>query len=183
MHLAADDLARRRLRDALAHVPTGVVIATTMTADGTKLGMTMNSFTSVSLDPPLVLFCIDRRALSLPAWQRVPGYAVNVLASRQGELSNRFARPSPAKWAGVASTMGLHGAPLLQGAIAHFECTAQERVDGGDHVIFIGRIERHRADADSPPLVFHRGRYAEVADPLTTTPAAQLANWPLPIHY
>jgi flavin reductase (DIM6/NTAB) family NADH-FMN oxidoreductase RutF len=183
MSCATDPLASRRLRDALGHVATGVVVATALTGDGVRLGMTLNSCASVSLDPPLVLFCIDRRARGLPDWRRVAGWAVNVLAARQSELSNRFARPGADKWRGVGFVPGLHGAPLLDGVCARFECTAHDQLDGGDHVILVGRVERHWADPGSPALVFHRGRYAQLADPLAVRPAPELASWPLPIHY
>jgi flavin reductase (DIM6/NTAB) family NADH-FMN oxidoreductase RutF len=171
------------LRDALARFPTGVVVATAATPGGTLLGMTLNSFTSVSLDPPLVLFCIDRRSLSLSAWASAPGYAINVLAEQQGELSNRFARAGIWKWAGTVFSTGLHGAPLLDGAVARFECAAERQADGGDHLIFVARVERHWFAPESRALVFHQGRYAAVADSLGPTPVAELASWPLPIHY
>ena len=183
MSCASDPSASRRLRDALGHVATGVVVATALTPEGVRLGMTLNSFASVSLEPPLVLFCIDRRARGLPYWLRVAGYAVNVLSARQSELANRFARPGVDKWRSVGFAPGLHGAPLLDRVCAHFECTAHDRLDGGDHVILVGRVERHWSDPDSPALVFHRGRFTNLADPLAAWPAPALANWPLPIHY
>lgn len=178
-------LAARRFRDALALFPTGVAIATAAGEDGAPLGLTISSFTSVSLDPPLVLFCIDRRALSLPAWLRAPGYAVNVLAGPQQALSSQFARARGAKWAGVEFDAGLHGAPLLRGALAHFECEAYDHVGGGDHVIFVGRVERFATRPAAHPLVFHRGRYASVhaADAAAEDEAALAAAWPLSIHY
>ena len=182
------DTARLRLRHTLAQLPTGVVIVTARTVDGVRLGMTMNSFASVSLDPPLVLFSIDRRSLGFAAWLAAPGYAVNVLATAQAALANRFARARLEKWAGVESSPGLHGAPLLDGAVARLECTAQERIDGGDHVIFLGRVDRHWTAPERAALVFHRGRFAQVADLPRNAPAAELAdlalaNWPLAMHY
>jgi flavin reductase (DIM6/NTAB) family NADH-FMN oxidoreductase RutF len=184
---AAGRVDPRRFRNALALVPTGVVIITAAPAGGDPLGMTMNSFASVSLDPPLVLFAIDRRARSLDAWRRAPGYAINVLAETQGRLSNQFAGPGPARWAGVAATLGLHGAPLLDGALARFECAAYACVDGGDHLIFVACVERLSANPASPPLVFHRGRYTSVGTNVghaaETTPHAALLSWPLAMHY
>jgi len=180
--------AGRELRATLAQLPTGVVIVTAATAGGAPLGMTMNSFVSVSLDPPLVLFCIDRRSLGLAAWLAVPGYAINVLSVTQTGIANRFARPSPDKWHGVEAARGLHGAPLLEGAVARLECTAQECVDAGDHVIFVGRVDRHSAAPGLAALVFHRGRFAQVASLPGDTPAAEIATtgfagWPLAMHY
>ena len=176
------------LRATLAQLPTGVVIVTAATAGGVPLGMTMNSFVSVSLDPPLVLFCIDRRSLGLAAWLTVPGYAVNVLSVTQTAIANRFARPSPDKWSGVEAARGLHGAPLLDAAVAHLECTARDRIDAGDHVIFVGRVDRHSAAPELAALVFHRGRFAQVASLPGQTPTAEFAaagftGWPLAMHY
>jgi flavin reductase (DIM6/NTAB) family NADH-FMN oxidoreductase RutF len=183
-----EDDARRRLRDTLAQVPTGVVVVTAPTADGVPLGMTMSSFVSVSLDPPLVLFSIDRRSRGIGAWLAAAGYAINVLSTAQGGLANRFARPGSDKWAGVGSSPGLHGAPLLDAAVAWLECTARERIDGGDHVIFVARVDRHWAAPERRALVFHRGRFAQVAELPGPGPAAELgdpalAGWPLAMHY
>jgi flavin reductase (DIM6/NTAB) family NADH-FMN oxidoreductase RutF len=179
---AARTIESRGLRDALALVPTGVVIVTALTVDGVRLGMTMNSFASVSLTPPLVLFCIDRRARSLQAWLKVPGYAVNVLARAQDRLSTQFAHPSAAKWHGVAATVGRHGAPLLDGSLARFECAAHAQCNGGDHVIFLARVESVTMDRTAPPLVFHRGRYTALAE-LADMNGAAGPGWPLAMHY
>jgi flavin reductase (DIM6/NTAB) family NADH-FMN oxidoreductase RutF len=175
--------ASRELRATLAQLPTGVVIVTAASAGGVRLGMTMNSFVSVSLDPPLVLFCIDRRSLGLAAWLTVPGYAINVLSATQTEIANRFARPSPDKWNGVEAARGLHGAPLLDGVVARLECTAQERIDAGDHVILIGRVDRHSAAPELAALTFHRGRFGQVAGLSGPAPVAEFAGWPLAMHY
>lgn len=172
----------RTLRRALGAFPTGVVITTTWDLQSGPLGMTMNSFTSVSLDPPLVIFSIDRRAVSLPAWLRAAGYAINVLARGQELLSNQFARSLGEKWQDVRFTPGLHNAPLLDGAIARFECSRHEIVAGGDHMIFLARVNRVTCDEAAEPLVFHRGRYGAVqARDSVGAPAS--FTWPLPIHY
>ncbi|MGD9863396.1 MAG: flavin reductase family protein [Pseudodonghicola sp.] len=166
-----------QLRRALGQFPTGVCIITCR-VDGAPLGMTMSSFNSLSLDPPLVLFSIDRRAKGLPLWERAAGYAVHILAEGQAELSNRFARAGGEKWQGVEAGAGLYDAPLLSGAAARFECAAHQVVDGGDHRLFLARIERMRADPDRRPLVFAQGRYASLHK--QDLPAPQ---WPLAIHY
>jgi flavin reductase (DIM6/NTAB) family NADH-FMN oxidoreductase RutF len=140
--------------------------------------MTMSSFNSLSLDPPLVLFSIDRRAASLPQWQAAAGYAVHVLAESQEALSNRFARPRSNKWEGVPWTAGHAGAPLLAGAACVFECDPFAQHDGGDHVLFLARVIRFSAHPDRRPLVFHQGRYSTLHK---TDHAAAL--WPLDIHY
>ncbi len=172
----------RALRRALGAVPTGVVIATAWDSQCGPLGMTMNSFTSVSLDPPLIIFSIDRRAVSLPAWLRVAGYAINVLASGQEHLSNQFARSLGEKWQDVRCTSGLYDAPLLDGAVARFECSRYETVEGGDHVIFLARVKRFTCDEMAQPLVFHRGRYGAVQARDTAGAPVSFA-WPLSIHY
>lgn len=174
----------RQFRHALARFPTGVIVATAWDEPGRRyLGMTMSSFSPVSLDPPLVLFSVDRRALSLEAWRRVPGYAVNVLAEHQQALSQRFARPHANKWLGVEFQHGQHRAPLLPGAAAHFECVPHSQCEAGDHITFFGRVTRFAADAAAAPLVFHDSAYAAIArgghEGIETAPG----HWPLPIHY
>ncbi|KGJ08055.1 flavin reductase (plasmid) [Paracoccus versutus] len=168
-----DPLALRR---TLGQFPTGVCIMTARLGDE-LLGMTMSSFNSLSLDPPLVLFSIDRKARGLPAWEAVESYAVHVLAENQQALSNRFARPG-AKWQGVDYRPGHGGAPLLPGAAAVFECDAHARCDGGDHVLFLGRVRRFASHPERPPLVFAQGRYASLHQG-----EAAPSLWPLDIHY
>lgn len=164
------------LRRALGQFPTGVCVITTR-VDGELLGMTMSSFNTLSLDPALVLFSIDRRARGLAAWERADAYAVHVLAETQQALSNRFARPG-AKWEGLDHRPGHGGAPLLSGAAAVFECDAHARHDGGDHVLFLARIARFTAEPSRRPLVFAQGRYAELHRSQDAPPI-----WPLDIHY
>lgn len=177
------DDAARRLRNALGAFPTGIVIVTAWDGEAGALGMTMNSFTSVSLRPPLIMFSIDRRSAGLPAWLRVPGYAVNVLASGQEGLSNQFARALTDKWKDVAFRRGLHGAPLIADALASFECASHATFDGGDHVIFLARVEQFSCADDADPLVFHRGRYTALASRSVAAEPALPAAWPLSIHY
>ncbi|EGP08294.1 nitrilotriacetate monooxygenase component B [Bradyrhizobiaceae bacterium SG-6C] len=141
--------------------------------------MTMSSFNSVSVDPPLVLFSVDRKALSLPAMQEAKGFAVNVLARQQENVSNQFARALANKWDQVKTSVGHAEAPLISGALAHFECEPYASYDGGDHVIFVVRVVRHTVHSDAPaPLIFFRGRYRDLVDETEREP-----TWPLPIHY
>lgn len=147
----------RALRGALGAFATGVAIVTTAAADGPH-GLTINSFVSVSLDPPLVLWSLDRRSHSLDAFEAAPCFAINVLGAHQADLARRFARPGAPRFGGLALADGLEGAPLLPDCIASFECRRVAVHDGGDHVIFVGRIERYRAD-HRPPLVFSRGQF------------------------
>jgi flavin reductase (DIM6/NTAB) family NADH-FMN oxidoreductase RutF len=167
----------RAFRHALGQFPTGVCVVTTM-VDGTRLGMTVSSFNSLSLDPPLVLFSIDRRAASLPLWERAEAVAVHVLAENQKDMSNRFARALANKWEGMSLSEGATGAPLLAGVAAVFECAVWARHEGGDHTLFILEVEHFRSFADRRPLVFGKGRYAGLQSSDATAPL-----WPLDIHY
>ena len=164
-------------RHALGQFPTGVCVVTAM-VDGTRLGMTVSSFNSLSLDPPLVLFSIDRRAASLPLWERAETVAVHILAENQKDISNRFARALANKWEGMSVSQGVRGAPLLPGVAAVFECAVSTRHDGGDHTLFILAVERFLSFADRGPLVFGKGRYAALQSSDVAAPL-----WPLDIHY
>lgn len=150
----------KAFRRALDEYVTGVTVVTAESPDGTRVGMTMNSFNSVSLDPPLVLFSVSRKALSLRAFETAKGYAVNVLARGQEELSMRFAKSGADKWRDVSWTPGYMNAPLLAGALAHFECAPYATYDGGDHVIFVARVVRFHVAPEREPLVFCRGGYS-----------------------
>jgi flavin reductase (DIM6/NTAB) family NADH-FMN oxidoreductase RutF len=163
---------QRQFRDALGAFPTGVAVITGLTAAGERVGMTVSSFNSVSLDPPLVLFSVARRAASFEAWCAMPRYAINILSQQQEALSNRFARSGTDKWSDVLVQDGTIGLPILPNALAAFECEAHARHDGGDHEIFVGRVVAlrtsvHRQDL---PLLFFGGRYRRLdtgfADPL-----------------
>lgn len=153
------DIDRVSFRRTLSQFATGVAVVTARNADGGPIGMTMTSFNSLSLDPPLILFSVDRRALSLSAMLAAEGYAVNVLARQQEHLSNQFAKSLGDKWSNVDYESGHTQAPLLSGVLAHFECDPYARHDGGDHVLFIGRVVRFKALGDGDPLVFFRGKY------------------------
>jgi len=152
----------RLFRKALGQFATGVAVITGLSPTGERLGMTVSSFNAVSLDPPLVLFSIARRARSLPAMLELEGYAINILSRGQAHLSGQFARPASDKWAEVDHLTGHAGAPLLPGALAHFECAAHAHHDGGDHVIFVGRVVSFAWNDETEPLVFFRGAYREV---------------------
>lgn len=169
----------RAFRQALGEFATGVAIVTARGKGEDLIGMTMSSFNTVSLDPPLVLFSVDRKAKSLPAMQDAKGFAVNILARDQEGISNQFARALTNKWDQVKTTVGHAEAPLISGALAHFECEPYANYDGGDHVIFVVRVVRYTTrTGGEPPLVFFRGRYRDLADDNDRAPA-----WPLPIHY
>jgi len=153
---------QRQFRNALGQFPTGVAIVTTLARDGAPIGVTVNSFSSVSLDPAMILWSLDKRAFSLPAFQAAPRFAVHILSEHQEALSNRFARASDEKFSQLELCRGLGGVPLLTDCAAIFECTTAHLYDGGDHLIIVGRVERF-ATEDRQPLLFHRGRYARLA--------------------
>ena len=138
---------------------TGVTIVTARTPTGVLVGLTANSFNSVSLDPPLVLWSLSQSASSMAALSTGSHYAINILAADQKELAERFASRIGDRWNGVPFTEGASGAPLLDGAAATFECFNRSRYEEGDHVIFVGEVERCSHRADAPPLLFHGGRF------------------------
>lgn len=151
----------RDLRDVMGLLPSGVVVVTATVADS-RIGATVSSFNSLSLDPPLVLFSIARSSWALAAWEQAKEFAVSVLAEDQSSLSTRFARALTDKWNGVTPMEGaVTGAPLLPGALAWMECERYAQYSGGDHEIFVGRVLalRVRAQNDPRPLVFFKSKY------------------------
>ena len=154
----AEGFNTRELRNALGAFGTGVTIITTRDREGRPHGMTVNSFSSVSLNPPLILWSASLYANSLPAFQESSHFVVNILAHDQIELSNKFAKQSDDKFVDVDHLTVDWGAPVLIGSAAHFECRNEFRHYGGDHIIFIGHVERF-AYTDKPTLLFCRGKY------------------------
>ena len=146
-------------RTALATFATGVTIVTAMSDRGTPVGLTANSFNSVSIEPPLILWSLSRQAGSMPSFARGSHYAINILAADQRDLAERFASKEVDRFDGVAFRPGASGAPLLDGAAAVFECFNRSRYEEGDHVIFVGEVESCARRAGAQPLIFHGGRY------------------------
>ncbi len=165
--LRAGQLDTWEFRQAVGVFTTGVTVVTSCDAAGVRYGLTANSFASVSLEPPLVLFCVDHRAPSLDGLIRSEHFAINVLASDQEEIARRFARPAADKFAGLAWRVGILGDPLLDRCIAHIECTLEVRHPSGDHDIVIGRVHRVRFYAGEP-LIFHRSRFGTVVSDSAT---------------
>jgi len=153
---------RRSLRNALGEFATGVAVVTARGADGHAVGVTINSFASVSLEPPLVLWSLGLNSLSLVVFESCSHYAVNVLAADQTEFSQRFSQSQRDKFAGVELKVGAGGTPLLPGCCAWFECRNEMRYAGGDHLIFVGQVENFHRE-QKPPLIFHRGGYRSLA--------------------
>ncbi|MCY1216205.1 p-hydroxyphenylacetate 3-hydroxylase, reductase component [compost metagenome] len=151
----------RAFRRALGNFATGVTIATATAPDGSRAGVTANSFNSVSLEPPLILWSIDKRSSSLAVFQQASHFAVNILAADQIDLSNQFARPRDDKFEGVSYEPGIGGAPLFPDCAARFQCEMHQQVDGGDHVILIGKVLAFD-DLGRSPLLYHQGVYSMV---------------------
>ncbi len=160
--LAAKGYCCRDFRAALGNFATGVTVLTAVAENGERIGVTISSFNSVSLDPPLVLWSLSNDSPNLDAFRSAKFYAVNVLAADQQEISNRFAASHGDRFAGVAIRDGAHGIPLLDGCCATFECVNEIQYAGGDHLIFVGRVEHFAQDAEKSPLIFHGGRYREL---------------------
>ena len=162
-------------RAALGSFATGVTVITARSADGKPVGLTANSFNSVSLDPPMVLWSLARKSSSLPVFSEAGHWAVHVLASDQEFLSNRFARSGTDMFAGLDLESGAGGVPMLQGCAARFQCRTSFQYEGGDHVIFVGEVVAFDR-AERSPLVFHAGRYALAAKADRTLPQARSAR-------
>jgi flavin reductase (DIM6/NTAB) family NADH-FMN oxidoreductase RutF len=154
-------ISEDEFRSALSRFPSGVTVVTTKDASGRFHGITVSAFSSVSLDPPLVLICIERDAYSHQAFLESGVFAVNFLSSSQSELSERFASPLDDKFDEVDFTLGDLGLPLLAGCLVNLECKVRNTGDGGDHTIFIGEVESARVN-DGDPLLYFRSDYREI---------------------
>jgi 3-hydroxy-9,10-secoandrosta-1,3,5(10)-triene-9,17-dione monooxygenase reductase component len=152
----------RDFRNTLGSFATGVTIITTQGADGALVGITVNSFNSVSLDPPLVLFSVARNSRSLAAFEDATHWAVHILSAEQEALSNRFARSGEDKFSGVDIERGLGGVPMIGGCAARLQCRTSFRHEGGDHIILVGEVLAFDRQ-NVAPLVFHGGKYAVAA--------------------
>jgi len=155
------DFDSKQLRESLGAFATGVTIVTTLAPPDEKVGMTVNSFNSVSLDPPLILWSIGRDSNCFDAFMNAKSFAVHVLNKNQMALSNKFAQTGIDKFKGIECEAGLDGVPILSEFSVCFQCTTENLYDGGDHVIVIGRVKsienRHQ-----DPLVFYKGNYLSI---------------------
>lgn len=143
-------------REACAQFATGVAIATITAPDGSPHGLTISSFTSVSLHPPLILVCIDYGCTILPYFQNNSHFAVNILNDAQRDLSVRFAMQPEGRFEGVEWRSGLSGAPLIEDALAQFECAVHNMLEAGDHIVLIGRVLKVLSNRGRPLLYFDR---------------------------
>lgn len=159
----APHFSARDFRNALGNFATGIAIVTTRDANGQPVGCTINSFASVSLEPPLVSFCLDRKAGTFTAFQTHSHFALHFLAANQEELSRRFAKTGEDRFGDLQPIQGLGDVPVLPGCLAHFECSVFDRIDAGDHLLILGQVEKLQAGADLPPLLYFRGRYAQLS--------------------
>lgn len=161
---AAHAITPERVRHALGHFATGVIVVTSLDTAGDPVGTTASAFSSLSLDPPLLLVCLVRDSATLAALRTHGTFAVNVLSAGQRDLSHHFARRGPAaSWSAVPYRRGSTGAPLLDGVVARLECELERSLDGGDHEIVLGRL--HELELTAPhlePLLHYRGSYASL---------------------
>ncbi|MEW6297057.1 MAG: flavin reductase family protein [Thermodesulfobacteriota bacterium] len=148
----------RELRNVMGHFATGVTVITTKDKEGKPFGLTANAFSSLSLNPPLVLICVDKTVDCYPCFEQSKVFVVNVLSEDQEHLSRRFATKGIEKFDGVAYHTGECGAPVLDGAMSHIECKVVNAYEGGDHTIYIGEILKATASGDRP-LLFFKGKY------------------------
>ncbi|MEQ1510127.1 MAG: flavin reductase family protein [Sphingopyxis sp.] len=152
----------RTLRDALGCFATGVTIVTALDSVGTPIGLTVNSFTSVSLDPPLLLVCIANDAGTAPVLATADRFAVNMLRMGQQSDSNRFAGKGEDRFAATDWSCGEYGTPIIHGSLASFECARHAVHDAGDHFILIGRVLKAKFEPYGAPLLYFRGSYHHV---------------------
>jgi flavin reductase (DIM6/NTAB) family NADH-FMN oxidoreductase RutF len=155
---------QRAFRNALSHFPTGVAVVTAPAEGREPVAITISSFNSVSLDPPLILFSIHRNLRSLETLLQADRFGISLLRQEQRELSSRFAGSQGVKWADVAPVQGETGCPLIGSCLASFECTPFAVHEGGDHLIIIGRVLRFATAEEGEPLVFFRGAYHAIAN-------------------
>jgi flavin reductase (DIM6/NTAB) family NADH-FMN oxidoreductase RutF len=157
---APNHIALRRMFSCFA---TGVTIVTTTGEDGAPVGVTANSFTSVSLDPPLVLVSLSRQMQSIVAFQNAEYFTVNVLGSHQAELARLFGIRGSDKFSSIKGTAGTANVPIIPGAVAFFECRTHSIVPAGDHNLHIGHVINSLGSPDAAPLVFHAGQFTALA--------------------
>jgi flavin reductase (DIM6/NTAB) family NADH-FMN oxidoreductase RutF len=151
-------LDTRALRKCLSQMATGITVITTRAADGKLVGLTANSFSALSLDPPLIIWSLRLVSPSLQAFQSQDRFVVSVLAAAQTDVSRQFASGYPDKFEGAAYALNEHGLPMLHAASAWFECRTVSQQTAGDHCLFIAQVERF-SQSDAAPLVFHGGGY------------------------
>ena len=155
---------QREFRNAVGCFATGVTVITTLDSNGEKVGITANSFSSLSLDPPLILFCVDSKINSFDAFENCANFIVNVLHEEQQDISNNFARSSDEKWDGVLHEFGKNGCPSFGNSIAVLECKKDAIHEGGDHLIIVGEVTNIKYDVENNrPLLYYNGSYSSIS--------------------
>ncbi|HVA15641.1 MAG TPA: flavin reductase family protein [Stellaceae bacterium] len=169
----------REFRDALGLFPTGVAIVTTVDAQGEPAGITVNSFTSVSLEPPLILVSIARTSRNFDLFNVATHFAVNLLREEQRHVSTAFASPTADRFGQVRHRAGHGNAPLIESHLVAFECETYARHEGGDHVLLLGQVVRLSVSADPPPrpLLYFRGQYRELSELHAEIAPFRLEGW------
>lgn len=155
----------KALRQVFGQFCTGVTAVCASDADGRRYGITVNSFSSLSLDPPLALFALIRDSETLKVIEAAGAFSINILADNQQDISNRLAKKGgPEKMDGIVTRPGVTGAPIVEGSIGHMDCTLRNSYDGGDHVILVGEIKQAAIGEPLPPLLYFRSAYRTVTD-------------------
>lgn len=149
----------RALRNAFGCFPSGITVVTTRDHDGLPTGITVSSFSSLSLEPPLCVFSLIRTQVSCRWIEAREAFTVNILEAKQTETAMQFATPSEDKFAGIAWSEGRNGMPVIDGSLAHFECSKWATYDGGDHLLIVGQIT-HFAQTEGAPLIYREGKIA-----------------------
>jgi flavin reductase (DIM6/NTAB) family NADH-FMN oxidoreductase RutF len=152
------------IKSAFAQFATGVAVVTAR-CESDLIGMTITSFNTVSIDPPLVLFSVGHERKCLPKLRAAGGFAINILSSTQKHVSDAFARYAPDQWSGVEVMTGSRGTPLVAEALAHFECEPYAEYEGGDHVIVVGRVTNFGGEGNGSPLLFFQKGYHQLEQP------------------
>jgi flavin reductase (DIM6/NTAB) family NADH-FMN oxidoreductase RutF len=157
-------IEKSELRRVMGHFATGVTVITTFSNEGKIHGLTANAFTSVSLEPPLLLICVDKKAESYPSFEQSGVFTVNILADDQEDISRKFAiTGTPDKFEGISYRLGANKAPILNGSLGYIECKIAAVYEGGDHTIYLGEIQQAET-RDGKPLLFYRGGYRAIGD-------------------
>ena len=155
-------IEKNELRRVMGHFATGVTVITTCDEQGRPFGLTANAVTSLSLVPPLILICVDKKADTYPYFDRSKVFAINILSDEQETISRRFATSGIEKFEGTGYRKSDIGCAILDGAVGHIDCRIVQSYDAGDHTIYVGEVESAEAE-DVPPLLFFRGGYRKLA--------------------
>lgn len=155
------DIDTRIYRKILGKFATGVTVVTTRLPDGQLWGITVNSFTSVSLEPLLVLWCLGKNSTCFPAFSQCKHYAVNILSAEQQAISDQFAWKNQTDFSQIDTSKLESGSPIIKNSLGALDCTVKERIEGGDHLILIGEVKQI-ADAEGEPLIYFSGQYRKL---------------------